>query len=288
MKINRHLILYIIGLIIYGSNGVIVRQIGLGSEHLVFLRSLIGMLFLIIICLIFKKDLLRTFRFKEDLLFISFSGFAMAADWLLLFEAYKQINVSLAILINYAGPIIVMLLSPLFFRDRLTLRNLFIVLLGFIGFCLIGGSDLSSNSINMSGLILAILSSFAYALMVLFNKKATLIIGIENATLQLFFCFIGVTLYLTVTKNLQFSVESAQWFPILWLCIVNTGLGSLFYFSSIGSLSVSTVSLYGYLEPLSGLFFSIIFLDERLSLLQIIGAILILFGPLLKSSENSI
>lgn len=174
-KNNYYLILYILGLIIYGSNGVIVRQISLGSEHLVFLRSLIGTLFLIAICLLRHKDIFQIFEYKKDIVYICLSGFAIALDWLLLFEAYRRINVSLAILINYAGPIIVMLFSPLFFREKLTGRNLFIVFLGFVGVALIGGEDFFTDSYNLSGLILAVSSAFAYAFMVLFNKNPSIL-----------------------------------------------------------------------------------------------------------------
>ncbi|HHY05567.1 MAG TPA: DMT family transporter [Clostridia bacterium] len=60
--------------------------------------------------------------------------------------------------------------------------------------------------------------------------------------------------------------------------IVNTGIGCYFYFSSIQNLSAQSVAICGYLEPLSALIFSAIFLQERLTSLQIIGAILILGG----------
>jgi drug/metabolite transporter (DMT)-like permease len=69
--------------------------------------------------------------------------------------------------------------------------------------------------------------------------------------------------------------------PILLLGIVNNGIGCYFYFSSIGDLPVQTVAILGYLEPLSALFFSAAFLGETLSLLQVIGAILILGGAVL-------
>jgi drug/metabolite transporter (DMT)-like permease len=66
--------------------------------------------------------------------------------------------------------------------------------------------------------------------------------------------------------------------PILLLGIVNTGIGCYFYFSSLGSLPVQTVSICGYLEPLSALIFSATILGEKLSLMQIAGTALILGG----------
>jgi drug/metabolite transporter (DMT)-like permease len=64
--------------------------------------------------------------------------------------------------------------------------------------------------------------------------------------------------------------------PVLFLGFVNTGVGCYLYFSSLGALSALSVAIVGYLEPLSALSFSAIFLHERLSFLQVIGAVLIL------------
>lgn len=60
--------------------------------------------------------------------------------------------------------------------------------------------------------------------------------------------------------------------------MVNTGIGCYFYFFSIGELPVQTVAICGYLEPLSALLFSDALLGERISLLQDVGAVLIVGG----------
>ena len=64
------------------------------------------------------------------------------------------------------------------------------------------------------------------------------------------------------------------------LGLVNTGLGCYLYFSAIGRLRVQTVAVCGYLEPLSAVLFSILFLGETLRLPQVLGAVLILGGAL--------
>jgi drug/metabolite transporter (DMT)-like permease len=105
------------------------------------------------------------------------------------------------------------------------------------------------------------MSAVMYAFMVIFNKKAVSIAGLENATGQLMTSFITVAIFLG-----------------LRLGLVNTGLGCYFYFSSIGDLPVQTVAMWGYLEPLSALAFSAAFLGEKLGGVQVVGAILILGG----------
>lgn len=67
---------------------------------------------------------------------------------------------------------------------------------------------------------------------------------------------------------------------LLVLGLLNTGIGCFLYFSSIGGIKVQTVAILGYLEPLSAISFSFIFLGEQLLVGQIIGAVLILSGAL--------
>jgi drug/metabolite transporter (DMT)-like permease len=60
--------------------------------------------------------------------------------------------------------------------------------------------------------------------------------------------------------------------------MVNTGIGCYLYFSSISNLPVQTVAVCGYLEPLSAVLFAVVFLHESMTLLQTVGAVLILGG----------
>ena len=122
------------------------------------------------------------------------------------------------------------------------------------------------------------MSALMYAVMVICNKKARRIEGIENATLQLFISFLTVFIFVLFKQGLVIHIESADILPMLILGLFNTGIGCYFYFSSIGNLPVQTVAICGYLEPLSAVLFSVAFLHESMSLIQIIGAICIIGG----------
>ena len=75
---------------------------------------------------------------------------------------------------------------------------------------------------------------------------------------------------------------------VLFLGIVNTGIGCCLYFSTIKELSAGSVAICGYLEPLSALLFSALLLSERLSFIQIIGAICIIGGAIFAESYKYI
>lgn len=269
---------YILSLLLFGLNGIVASHITLSSYEIVFTRSLIGSLCLILIFL-FTKQKLQGWKNRRHLLFIVISGVAMGTSWMFLFEAYVQIGVSLATLIYYSGPILVMILSPLLFREKFaktTLIGFFVVIIGML--CVNGEALLLGNA--SWGMAFGVLSAVMYAFMVIYNKKAVSIMGLENPMWQLMISFIAVALFLAFKQGFSMFKIDGNLIPILILGIVNTGLGCYFYFSSIGVMPVQTVAILGYLEPLSALLFSAVLLGETMSWAQMVGAVLILGGAL--------
>ena len=277
---------YLLGLILFGSNGVVASLIDLPSDVVVFLRSALGGLLLI--ALFFLTGNRPTFRqHGRDYLCLAISGLAMAADWLFLFEAYDQIGVSLSILINYTGPAIVIALSPLVFREKITPSKALALAAALAGACLICG-QMAFSGWNVWGLFCAVMSAVSYAVMVLSDKKATEVSGMENATVQLAVTAVTVAIFVALNEGFSWSVAQSDWLPVLWLGLINTGLGCFLYFSSIGQLPAQSVAVCGYIEPLSGVLFSALFLRETLTPLQILGAVLILGGAVFGETGGKI
>jgi RarD protein len=273
---NKAVFKYIAALLLFGSNGIVASYIQLSSYEIVFTRTLIGSLFLVLIFISFRQKV-RFWKNKSHFLYLVISGVAMGASWMFLYEAYKQIGVSIATLAYYCGPVIVMVLSPLIFKEKMTAGRLFGFLAVLLGMVCVNGQALLQGSFSW-GLIFGICSALTYAFMVIFNKKAISITGLENPMWQLVISFITVAIFLGLKQGFSLNIPPESWIPILFLGIVNTGIGCYFYFSSIGNLPVQTVAIGGYLEPLSALLFSTALLGEALSLVQIAGAVLILGG----------
>jgi len=273
---KKSYIKYISALLLFGSNGIIASRISLSSYEIVLSRTLIGGLFLIAIYAlgknkpIFLKD-------KKTSLCLLVSGIAMGANWLFLYEAYKQIGVSISTLACYCGPVILMALAPLTFGEKDTPAKIIGMLSVLLGMFCVYGAELMKNGFSW-GLVFGILSAVMYPIMVIFNKKAKNVSGIENSMSQLIVAFFIVALFTLLKDGGGFSVPKGSLLPIILLGIVNTGFGCYLYFSSLTALPAQTVAICGYLEPLSALGFSALFLHERLTSIQLIGALLVLGG----------
>lgn len=267
---------YLLALLLFGSNGIVASYIFLSSYEIVWFRTLIGSLFLILV-FVFSGQSFRIGENKRELGYLIVSGAAMGASWMFLYEAYARIGVGPATLAYYCGPVIVMALTPLLFHEAVSGAKL----LGFLsvaaGMILVNRQELLQGEFSW-GLLCGILSAVTYAIMVIFNKKATGITGLANSVCQLSVSFLAVSLFLLIKQGMAVTIPSRSIFPVLLLGIVNTGVGCYLYFSSIPRLPAQTVAIWGYLEPVSALIFSAVWLNERFSFLQFVGTALILGG----------
>src|SRR3954463_9388862 len=91
---------FLLSMIIFGTIGVFVRYIDLSSSEIALLRGLIGSLFLITVMFIMKKKISWA-HVKKNAFVLFFSGMALGANWIFLFQAYKHTTISNAVLSYY-------------------------------------------------------------------------------------------------------------------------------------------------------------------------------------------
>ncbi len=169
MKTNQAYFKYITALLLFGTNGIVASYILLNSYEIVFTRTLIGSLFLILI-FIFSRPEAHFWGNKSHSLYLVISGVAMGASWMFLYEAYALVGVSIATLAYYCGPVIVMVLSPVLFKEKMTWAKLVGFLAVLTGMFCVNVQALSQGR-NSFGLICGILSAVVYAFMVILTKK---------------------------------------------------------------------------------------------------------------------
>ncbi len=270
---------YISALLLFGLNGIVASHIPLNSYEIVFLRTLIGSILLIALFLI-SKGKFHIKAYKKDTLFIVLSGIAMGTSWMFLYEAYQQIGVSLSSLLYYCGPVIVMILSPIIFREKLTAPKLLGFATVLVGIFLVNGNAVLDKS-NTWGLFCGAMSAVMYFFMVTLNKQSKNISGMENSVIQLVVSFLTVAVFTGIKQGFVINVPASAWGWIFVLGILNTGIGCYLYFSPLAKLPVQTVAVCGYLEPLSAVVFAALLLGEKMTIVQIVGAVCIIGGAMI-------
>ena len=269
---------YISALLLFGLNGIVASHIPLNSYEIVFLRTIIGSILLIILFLI-GKGKFHIKKHKKDTVFIALSGIAMGTSWMFLYEAYQKIGVSLSSLLYYCGPVIVMILSPIIFNEKLTVPKVLGFVTVLVGIFLVNGNAVGKS--NPWGLFCGAMSAVMYFFMVTLNKQSKNISGMENSVIQLAVSFLTVAVFTGIKQGFIINVPEDAWAWILILGVLNTGVGCYLYFSPLAKLPVQTVAVCGYLEPLSAVVFAALLLGEKMTVIQIIGAICIIGGAMI-------
>ena len=275
-RININLILYLISLVIMGSNGIVASFINLTSLEIILMRTIIGSAVLITACIIHKEKF-ACLHDKHDALFLLLSGLTLGGGWIFLFEAYRTIGVSISTLLYYLGPIIAMLLSPLFFNEELTKVKLIGATIVFIVVLLLNG-NIAGDPSKTYGIFCGFMSGVFYAVTVILNKKVRNATGMENTTCQLVASFFLVFTFLMATTGIHIKITGTEWIPVLWIGLLNTGLSCFFYYSTITKLPMSTVAILSYLDPVSAVVLSALILHETLTPIQILGVFLVIGG----------
>ncbi|MBO4902091.1 MAG: EamA family transporter [Lachnospiraceae bacterium] len=285
---RKSLGIFISSMLIFGTVGVLRRYIPLSSALLAFSRGILGGLFLLVFALIRKKEAwekIPTGVFVRLLI----TGAMIGINWILLFEAYNHTTVAVATLCYYMEPTIVMLLSPLIFRERLTGKKALCAAVSIIGMVLVSGviGDGGAQAGNLRGIALGLGAAFFYSGVVIMNKKTPGIDPFRRTTVLLLSAGLVMLPYLLLTDG--FRGEGANAVSVLLLLvlgIVHTGIAYAMYFGSMDGLNVQTIAVFSYIDPVSALLFSALLLREPLSITGIIGAVLIIGSAIFSELKN--
>lgn len=267
---------YIAVLCLFGTNGILASFIPWPSYQIVLGRTAIASVFLLV-TLLLRRHAFTYLQHKRSFAILLLSGVFMAVDWLGLYEAYSRMGVGLSSLMCSSGPVLVMMLSPILFHERLTWPKIAGFLAVLAGIVLLNSNTLSSGTIN-SGMFFALLGACGYACTVVCNKKSPGIVGQERALCQLTVASLAALCFTLCKGGGTLACTPRGIAAMAVLGIVNTGLGTSVFLASMHRLPANSFAILSYMEPLSGIVFSALILGERMTPLQIAGAVLVLGG----------
>lgn len=274
-------------MLIFGTIGLFRRYIPLSSGLLAFSRGILGALFLGLFLMIRRLPEQRLKKRKGSwnrtsapvFFLLILSGALIGVNWILLFEAYNYTTVATATLCYYMQPTIVILLSPLFFHERLTAKKLVCAFLAVLGMFLVSGA--AGEGIPQGdasrGILCGLGAAALYASVVIMNKCIRNIDPYLKTILQLASASVCLLPYLAVTGQLSYvKLDSFSLLMLLVVGIVHTGIAYTLYFGSTDGLRAQTIALFSYIDPVSALFISVLFLHEPMGAAGLVGAVLIL------------
>ena len=278
MMMKKEKSMLLLSMVIFGTIGILRRYIPCSSGFLAFTRAVIGAVFLLILVRMKKQKPDLTAIRKNGLLLI-LSGAALGFNWIFLFESYNHTSVATATVCYYLAPILVILFSPILFREKLTRRQRIGAVCAMAG--LIAVSGLPDTGLpgweEWKGICFGLAAAKLYACVMLLNKKLRSIGPYDKTISQLFLAAAVMLPYVLLTENLsEMELSFHAIFLLLVAGIVHTGIAYWLYFGSMGALKSQTVALYSYLDPIVAIVLSLVVLKEPMTPIAAIGSLLVL------------
>lgn len=285
-KNSKAYIMMITSVLIFGTIGIFRKYIPLSSEMLAFSRGLLGSIFLLIFIAVTGRRPKRLGGKK--LLWLAVTGAIMGMNWLLLFEAYRYTTVATATMCYYMQPTIVILLSPVFFKEKLTAKKLICAAAAVVGMLFVSGmaEEAQLGAQDIKGILCGLGAAALYAAVIIMNKKVQVDDSYQKTMVQL----AAAALVLAPRVITAGGGEIAAMNPtaavlVLVVGIVHTGIAYVLYFGSMQSLKAQSVAVLSYIDPVFALILSAAVLHENLSPLGLAGAVLIIGSALVSEID---
>jgi len=263
-------------MVTFGTIGLLVRNIALGSGEIALYRAALAVLLIGAFLLVSRKR----FDFSglgRELLLLFLSGAAMAFNWILLFEAYNYTTVSVATLSYYFAPVIVTVLCPILFKEKMGARQWICFAASTLGIVLITGFGDISGGRHFIGVLLGLGAACFYASVVIINKLIKGVAGIQRTFVQSLSAIVVLLPYVALTGGFHISsLDGVGWAALLTVGLIHTGVAYCLYFSSLKDISGQESALLSYIDPLVAVVMSVAVLGEPLLPLQALGGVLIL------------
>jgi len=264
-----------IAMFAFGTLAPFVRNINIGSGELALCRALMAAV-LVGVFLLFTKQRLTMKEIKKELLLLLLSGAAMGINWIFLFEAYKYTTVSVATLSYYFAPVIVMILCPLLFGEKFTLRQVVCFVGSTVGLVLITGAA-GGGKQDFIGVLFGLCAAMFYAAVMLLNKFIKGLTGLHRTFIQFLAAIVVLFPYVAFFEGFSlWNLDKAGAISLGIVGFVHTGITYCLYFSSLKELPGQKVAILSYIDPLVAVLVSVVWLNEEMTLFQFIGGILIL------------
>lgn len=208
--------------------------------------------------------------------------------YLMLFKAYQILPAQLAQALNYTWPIMLVLLSVPILGQKIKLKSIYTLFIGFFGVYLIAseGQPWPLQPSEPFGVVLAISTSVVWALFWLLNTRSKVL-----PSVNLFINFSAgwlFTLPLFVFLPERLPTEPLAWVAVAYSGVFEMGITFAIWLSAMRLTErTDQISNYVFISPFLSLFFIFIFLGEHIYFTTLIGLVLIIFSVFLNRYFDS-
>ena len=256
---KSHILLHSV-VAIFGFTGILGKLISIDAIPLVFWRTTIGGL-VILVWLVIRKQITK--KSRSTILKMSGVGLLVASHWILFFASIKASTVSVALAMVATTPMFVGLIEPIVFKRKLDWKEIFVSVIVIAG---VSAIFKISGEYHL-GMILGLASALLAALFATFNGVLVKIYDASNISMiELLSASLGTTLLLACTGGINselFILKSSDWLWISILAVVATSFAFIASTSVMKVLTPFTTAIAINLEPVYAIILAVMFFGDE-------------------------
>lgn len=253
---------------------------GINTNTVLFFRYGLAVV-LLALFMLFKRQSFAITK-KETSIFVAL-GILFAMSSLTLFLSFHYMGAGIACTLLFVYPVMVAVMMTVFFKEKLTIITILSIILALSGIALLyKGND--GDVLNITGVILVMISSLTYAIYIIVVNKSPLRISSVKLTFYvLLFGVISLIIYsLAGDQNnyIQMLTTPEMWFYALILALFPTVISLLLMVVAVHEIGSTPTAIMGALEPLTAVVIGVVMFGEQLTLRMATGVLMILVAVL--------
>jgi len=270
--------LYILlAIFLWSSLGMVVRLSGVEIHVLIFYSVIVSLIVqgVILSHKNFRKEIPGFKRLKYPIML----GLISLLNTFTYFYAFKNTTIANAVLTHYTAPVIVAFLAPFFLKEKITIRIAAVIIIASAGlWIMLNGFSFTEG--HTAGIIAGIISGFTYAVIILLVRNYS-----RDFHPIVFAFFANLVIAVLMAPFIREFPLNAVW-SFLVMGILHSTIAPVLYYIGLQSVTANKAAVLGYLEPVSAIILSMIFLSEMPGKNSIIGGTLIIFSGYLTLRTN--
>ncbi|WP_055445863.1 DMT family transporter [Lacinutrix mariniflava] len=287
-------LLGILGIVLFSSKAVMVKlayQYKIDALSVLFLRMLFSFPFYIVIAYIYRNEkkgeaAINT-KDYQWLVFFGVVGYYLASYFD--FVGLTYIKASLERIILFVYPTIVLLFNKLFLKKKITKNQKIAILITYIGIIITFGSEVSISGSNAYiGGFFVLLSAITFASYLVGSGWLIPKFGVVRFTAyaMLISCICVFVHFGIISQVDIFNFPWQVYVLGLLIAVFATVIPSFLVSISIKLISSSNFAIIAGIGPISTIILAVVFLNEKLAILQIFGTVVVILGILLVSKKS--
>ena len=285
------IVIGVLGIILFSAKAIMVKlayKYEVSAVSLLLFRMVFALPFYIVV-LLFSKEKKRSIKKPEymGLLLLGFTGYYLASYFDFLGLQYIKASIERIILFTY--PTIVLILSAIFLKRKITKAKLIAVVLTYIGIFICFKDEVAiEGSTFLWGGFLIFLSAFMYATYLTGSDWLISRLGVIRFTsyAMIIACVAVVLHYSIFERTTLIGYHKNVYLLGFLMAILSTVIPSYLISFCIKKIGASNFAILAGIGPISTIVLANIVLNEQLTILQLLGSLVVIIGILIISLKK--